>query len=494
MIAHRLRRLLLSVLASAALAMTCAPLLPTPVRADDFTKCLSGFGDVILAGPESALEVLENPEMWPCLSLVEDPEFDALVGVLAALKAKKDGAFSTVDQCKNMLPSLLVDVAAQANMLTSTATAEWDCACRVAVVGLDALKRALDAYDNLVNSCSALAQDIYCDTVGGTDDACSGVGPPTPPMPKQDDACKAPEPGYCSCDPTLHKECKWDHCVVDAQHFSLHCWMDDSNYSTYVEEIDPNNPPPPPPLPDQWQPKSNLCVSCMTHQTYKPWSCTPAVDPNQFSCGYGSQCGVNNAWLAWYNGNRWKPAGPLGPQSGASWSKCVSCDTVTNGAPIANGLCGCKNGYQPLYGKGLSGKQTLLACSCPAPMKEGKFMGQQLECRCPVFGQVPRLIGGKLVCACPPGQQLENGLCRACTNKERYDPEAMKCIPWQGKPWQVPPPVPPGGGWIPPPGRPPGATPTPQRPPPRGPAMGRPQPVRPLPGMLRRAPPRPKER
>ena len=70
--------------------------------------------------------------------------------------------------------------------------------------------------DNLINSCSALAHDAYCDTVGGTDDDCSGVNPPTPPMPKQDDACQAPRPYACGCNETPHKtkaQLAIEHCL-----------------------------------------------------------------------------------------------------------------------------------------------------------------------------------------------------------------------------------------------------------------------------------------
>jgi hypothetical protein len=413
MIARGPRLSSLAMLARAALVAICLLPGPTPARASDFSDCMNGLGGVILAGPESVVELLENPATLPCLALVEDPEFDALVTALAALKAAHK--FNTADECKNMLPDLLVQVATDAGVIDSTATAEWDCACRVAVVGLDALKNAINATANLINSCSALAKDVYCDTVGGTDDDCSGVNPPTPPMPKQDDACRAPRPYACGCDQNLKEKPGIDLQQCLKQH------PDIFDYAKYCLGAPKQTGF------DHWDPNSKLCVSFETGQTYQPVSCAPAVDPNQYSCGFGSQCGVNAAWLAWYNGNPWKPVGPLGPQNGASWSKCVSCDTVTNGAPITDGVCGCKNGYVPAYGTGLSGKKTLLTCSCPAPMKEGKFMGQQTECRCPVFGQVPRKVGGKLICACPANQQLDNGLCRSCNNTEFYNTATLSC-------------------------------------------------------------------
>lgn len=413
MTARRFRLSSLATLAAALMA-TCLLRGPTPARASDFTDCMEALGGAAWAvGPGAVIDTAKDPEVLTCASLVEDPEFDALVAALVALKSK----YNTVDDCKGLLPELLEQVASNSGVAASTVEAEWGCACRVAVDGFGAFKKAANAIGNVANSCGALAEDAYCSTFGGTDDDCMDM-PETPPAPKQDAACEQPSPKTCVCDQTAHKTkalLDLEACMNRTEPFAQYsnCIMPHQNDVKYGF--------------DQWDPRSELCVKYETGQTYPPLYCNPGLDPNQSSCGRGSQCGVNNAWLAWYNGNRWKPFGPQGPQNARSWSLCVSCDTVTNGAATGDGVCGCKNGYLPVYGTGLSGKKTLLSCSCPAPMQEGSRFGPEKSCGCPVFGQVPRMVRGKLICACPVDQQLDNGLCRSCSGSEVYNPDTLSC-------------------------------------------------------------------
>lgn len=382
-----------------ALAIALSATYAMPARASDFTDCASAVGGAALAGPEAIAAVAQDPKILQCAPLVTDPGFIALATALAALKAK--GKFGDADQCINMLPNLLAEAATASGVLASTAQTEWGCACRVAVVGLDAFNKGANAISNVANSCGKLVDDAYCSSIGGTDDDCNDL-PETPPAPPEDNACRWPEGRTCYCD-NIYTQNQYGaevHVVYD--------WH--------------------PELQGDLPPTSGVCVNEKDPTDRRTtYVCSSPFDPSKYSCAPGSQCASSQAFIDWHNSTPIGSRHPVNPLDPTTFLVCAPCSSITNGVAKGGGGCGCADGYQPTYETGVSGKQTLVACSCPAPMQEGYHFGQQKSCACPVFGQVPHVVRGKLVCACPTNQQLENGTCRSCRGNEVYNPDTLSC-------------------------------------------------------------------
>ncbi|MGA2795624.1 MAG: hypothetical protein ABSE69_19335, partial [Roseiarcus sp.] len=426
----------LAALALATILGLAMLLSTTSARASDLTQCLKGA----LSSAESAADLkaaedfLENPSNAACLAYIEDPTFLAVVGALTAIKAA--GRIGDVNDCQNKAGQLageviaavakalgvsidsntLNDASALLNTeLGQTVTAYMNCGCAVAVTGEEGLVKTLKNLASMAESCGAFLGDVAGDIVTVAGDILKGLEdiataivnaiedviddifgsgddlPNTPPPPPEDNACKWPQARICYC-PTQYVG-KYPY-----QQPQDSDWRPDLQGSAPLAE--------------------GICVNRVTQAQFVTWSCYPAFDPSQYSCGRGSQCASSPAFVQWYNSNPMEANTPINSLNPLSFLVCAPCSAVANGEASGDGVCGCANGYRPIYETGVSGKQTLMQCACPAPMTEGTHFGAQKTCACPMLGQVPRMSGGQMVCACPDNMQLDGGLCRSCDSTE----------------------------------------------------------------------------
>ncbi|MDO8397471.1 MAG: hypothetical protein Q7T45_06595 [Bradyrhizobium sp.] len=440
MIARALRPARIAAALQAILVAALLAFHPAPARASDAGDCVASLAKAAISAPEleAAYDFLSHPENFPCLALLADPtfEFHAIVAVLIAIK--QAGAFDTVDQCRNLIPSITAEVVLGVadklgisipddirkdsqklaqwitdNALGQIVTQEIGCGCAVAVYGIEGLEKSLANLKAMAESCGAVLQEIASviaegvkgalsaieDFINGVVDAFEDVFdaiaggddlPTTSAPPKGDVACYPPSTAWCLPD------------------------------SSYCSGSDPA------PV-SYYKCPADLKCTCQPGPGGKPQLCA-SFDPAQSTCPVGSQCAADPAWLAWHNATPMGQKDPWSATNWRTWLKCMPCEGVANAVPLTAGVCGCAAGYQPVYQFGPSGKKTLTACLCPAPMQEGSFFGSTKSCQCPSLGQVPRMSNGKLVCGCPDNYQLEGGLCRACTSTEIYDAKQLACV------------------------------------------------------------------
>lgn len=135
-------------------------------------------------------------------------------------------------------------------------------------------------------------------------------------------------------------------------------------------------------------------------------TCTDAVDPSQYSCAYGSQCGANLPYIL--NQNRIADQNgdaPINPSDSNYFTLCVACSTVANATTKSDGSCGCMSGFDPTSVAGPSGKMTLTTCTCNAPLTISHPTGP----------------AGQAICGCAEGQGWQGDHCGVCPSKNSTD-------------------------------------------------------------------------